>query len=439
MKRNMKNLVVGLALLVLCMGTLSAAGKKDAPVTETTNNSAAEAKKVVLTWPVWGTTDLQYYTEINNLKEAYQAYAPNVTIEIEQFKSTDDFENAMKIRFAADEFPDVLGLKPYMLAKWADMLMDLSGQPAVTSSLFPDSGKVGTKVVAVPRHVLNEYVYYSKSLFAKAGVKVPQTWSELIDVSKKLKAAGITPIIIGAKDVWPTYPFTEYMAALETNNGEYWNLMATQDEPFKAGTGINKAYFKFQDLVKAGAFDVNSAIGLGFDQAKLLFAAKKGAMFAAGMWFLPDFKENIGGDMNDLGIFYLPVRDRLSDNLIATAQIDGFMAVPLKAKNPQESIKFINWMLTSDYYKGFINFYKALPTVKGVALDEKFFDNAPKNVLGGPLTFTTYDGGNVEYQRIANAVQFDCKRTGQEIIVGSDLNQIFASLNSKWKTAKAQK
>lgn len=413
--------LTALAVLTLGAGFLSAEGK------------------VTLKYPVFGTTDIEYYTTINDLAAAYAKVNPNVTIELEQFKSSDDYENAMKIRFAAGEYPDLFGMKPYMLANYAPQMLDLTGQPAVAASMFPNSAKVDGRIVAVPRNMLNEYVYYSKSLFAKAGVKVPQTWPEFIAVVKKLRAAGITPIIIGAKDVWPTYPFTEYMPALESGNGAYWNLMATQDEPFKAGTAISTAYGKFQDLVKAGAFEAKSAMGLGFDQAKLLFAAKKGAMFAAGMWFLPDFRENIGGDMNDLGIFYLPVRNKASDPLNATAQVDGFIGVPKGAKNPAESIKFINWFLTSEYYKGFIDYYKALPTVKGVSLNEKFFETAAANVTGGALTFVTYDGGNADYQKIANAVQFDVKRIGQEIIAGVDYKTTFNALNPKWKAAKAKK
>lgn len=399
---------------------------------------SAQAQQITLKYPVWGTTDIEYLTQINDISVAYKKFAPNVTIEVEQFKSSDDYENAMKIRFAAGEYPDLFGMKPYMLARYGDMMMDLSGQPAITNSLFPDAAKVNGRVVAAAGNALNEYVFYNKSLFAKAGVQVPQTWPEFIAVVKKLKAAGITPIVMGAKDVWPTYPFTEYMPALESGNGEYWNLMATQDEPFKAGTGIYKAYKKFEELVKAGAFDVKSAIGLGFDQAKLQFAAKKGAMMAAGMWFYTDFKDNIKGDLNDLGIFYLPVRDKLSDKLLATAQVDFFTGVPKGVKNPAESIKFLNWFRTSDYYKQFIAYYKALPAMKGVTMEEKFFDSAVANVStkGGALAFVTYDGGNADYQKIANAVQFDVKRIGQEVIAGTSLDNIFKGLATKWKTAR---
>ncbi len=46
------------------------------------------------------------------------------------------------------------------------------------------------------------FVYYNKSLFAKAGITNPQpaTWADLIAIARKLKAKGITPFDIGEKE-----------------------------------------------------------------------------------------------------------------------------------------------------------------------------------------------------------------------------------------------
>jgi raffinose/stachyose/melibiose transport system substrate-binding protein len=398
------------------------------------------AEKVTLKIPLFGDTDTSYYLKVNDLVAAYKAVAPDITIELETFRTTEEYENTMKVRFAAGEYPDIFQLKPYTMVKYADQLMDLAGQPAVAACKYPDAGKVNGKIIGVPRSLYNEFVYYNKSLFAKAGVKeVPQTWDEFLAVCKKLKAAGITPIMIGGKDVWPTYPFTEYMPALQSGNGSYWNLMATQEEPFKAGSAINIAYTKFQSLVNAGAFDAKTSLGLTHDQAKMQFAAKKGAMLAAGMWFYGDFIGNIKGDVKDLGCFFLPVRDKVGDPLNATAQYDGMLGVPKGSKHPKEALAFFNWLVTSEYNTGFINYQKSLPTGKGIKVEEKFFDQAADAIQGGAINFITYDGGNAEYQKISSAVQFDCKRTGQEILAGYDLNKTFAELNAKWKSAKAKK
>jgi ABC-type glycerol-3-phosphate transport system substrate-binding protein len=48
--------------------------------------------------------------------------------------------------------------------------------------------------VMLPTRAVHTMYYYNKELFAKANVKPPLTWNELIDTCRTLKAAGITPI-----------------------------------------------------------------------------------------------------------------------------------------------------------------------------------------------------------------------------------------------------
>ena len=63
---------------------------------------------------------------------------------------------------------------------------------------------VDGKVYGVPSSVLPGGIYYSKDLFAQAGItETPTTFDELSDDVDKLKAAGIAPIALGAKDAWP--------------------------------------------------------------------------------------------------------------------------------------------------------------------------------------------------------------------------------------------
>ncbi len=42
--------------------------------------------------------------------------------------------------------------------------------------------------------------------------RTPETWSEFIEVVKKLKAAGITPIALGERDKWPGHFWWVYLA-----------------------------------------------------------------------------------------------------------------------------------------------------------------------------------------------------------------------------------
>ena len=52
-----------------------------------------------------------------------------------------------------------------------------------------------------------EYFWYHKDMFEKAGItETPQTLEDLLDVCKKLKDAGMTPISAGNYDMIMRYP-----------------------------------------------------------------------------------------------------------------------------------------------------------------------------------------------------------------------------------------
>src|SRR6516165_8883898 len=91
----------------------------------------------------------------------------------------------------------------------AGFLKDITSDVAsIEQTLAPtavDAFKVDGKVVGVPFEVGEVVFYYNKKLFEKAGVKAEdiKTWDDFLAAVKTLKAAGITPIVVGAGDKWP--------------------------------------------------------------------------------------------------------------------------------------------------------------------------------------------------------------------------------------------
>src|SRR3954468_22088502 len=73
--------------------------------------------------------------------------------------------------------------------------------------------QVDGKTYALPFSVGVVGFWYNKDLFAQAGIKkTPTTMTELYDVIDKLKAAGITPLSVGAGDKWPAAHYWYYTA-----------------------------------------------------------------------------------------------------------------------------------------------------------------------------------------------------------------------------------
>jgi raffinose/stachyose/melibiose transport system substrate-binding protein len=395
----------------------------------------ADAKKAVtLKMALWNPNDYEYFTETAPLADAYKKANPNVVIELERYKDTEDYENALKIRNSANELPDIVPLKPYMLVNFKDVLLALDDLNAAKTNLYAKKYAVEGKILGIPQMAFNEFVYYRKSVFKELKLAVPKTWDEFVDLAVKIKKDGkYIPIALGGKDVWPDYPFNEFMPCLVANDGQYWNTMATQDEPFAKDKAFYKAYTKIKKLYDAQPFG-SAPLGVGFDQSTQMFASGKAAMIAAGQWFLANYT-SAGGDTADLGIFFLPVRSSAADPFIATAMADIFLGIPKSSRNVEESKKFIEWFFR-DYYSDYINGLKVYPTMPGVTLNDPFWKQA---MTGEKINFIVYDGGGVAFTKIKDAISFDVKRLGQDMLTGADLDKMMADLNKKWKEAKNKK
>lgn len=425
---------------------LTACSKKAEPGNKDSSNSEPadtdkkksneeEQKPVTLKYTIFSNEAQDAYTKLD-LVGSYKKARPNVTIEIEKVKDTGEFENAMKIRKAANELPDIMPLKPYMLTNFKSMLEPLNDLEAARKNMFAEDFAIDGDILGVPECFFNEFVWYRKSIFEEYNLSVPKTWNQFIDTAKKIKEGGkYTPILMGGKDAWPDYPFNEFMPCLEANDGALWNTMAEQDEPFAKDKPFYKAYTKIQQLYDAKVFG-NDPLGVGFDQVKVMFGSKKGAMIASGAWFLSEVQNQLGSDLSDIGTFLLPVRDNENDKLNTVTMVDGFFATPKGGKNTEEAKLFINWLFSEEWYKAYMKQRGLSSTVKDLKTE---IDPVLAEAFEGvDINYVLYDGGNEKYKKIESEVKFDVKRMGQEMMSGKNLDKMMEDLNKAWKEARSK-
>ena len=406
--------------------------------TQATSTEGAQTpseEPVTIKYMVFSTEAYDAYTKLD-LIGSFKKVKPHITVEIEKLKDSGEFENALKIRNAADELPDIMPMKPYMLADFKDALAPLNDLEAAKNNLYAEQFAIDGNILGVPESMFNEFVWYKKSIFKEYNLEVPKTWDEFIEVCNTIKDGGkYIPILMGGKDAWPDYPFNEYMPALEANDGALWNTMATQDEPFTKDKPFYKAYAKIQRLYDAKPFG-DDPLGAGFDQVKTMFGSK-GAMIAAGAWFIGDAKKAVA-DTNDIGTFFLPVRNSPSDRLNTITTVDGFFSTPKNGKNLEASKDFINFLFSKDFYTAYLTERGLVSVVKDIKVEldpvlQQAYDAEPD------VNFVIYDGGNSEFQRIQAITKFDVKKMGQEMMTGKDLDKMMEDLNKSWKAARASK
>ena len=451
----MRKKVIGAALAVSMLAvSLAACGDSatsGTPSTEAATGEAAgstSAETTVnedlsgeLVFAIWD-NNLMEYIDQNDMVGKFQEHYPNAEIEVEKIKDGNEYWNAMKMRAAANQLPDVMFNKPFTLSQFQEYLLDLSDLEAAKNNTLAAGYAVDGKILGVPMTAGYEYVYYWKDMFEEAGVEVPTTWEELKTVSKTLQDyygandPDFMAIALGAKDEWPDYPYMEFMPALVNGNGQNWNDMAATDAPFAEGTDINTAYHRVYDLFTSGVFG-KDPLGLSNDQAITLFAQKKAAIIALGDWGLQNIEAG-AENIDDLGTFYLPVRETTDEPFRYVVQGDSFMGVTTHSKNPELAKAFVEWFYSDEWYPDYIANVSSASSMETFP-KEKHPVLAEADAQQPDAEMVMYDGGGDNFTALQNETTFNYKKLGAQMFTkGFDLDSTLADLDAKWAAARAK-
>lgn len=135
-------------------------------------------------------------------------------------------------------------------------------------------------------------MYYNKALFAKAGIVTPQdrpvTDQEFLDIIKKLRAAGITPVGEGVADrQWKgTYPIVN---AIFRFAGPEKLVQLTKGAINFADPDVVKALTFWKQVVEAHAYDNEKALKLSLSEGIWEMTDGKAALSFCGTWIYSKF------------------------------------------------------------------------------------------------------------------------------------------------------
>ena len=404
------------------------------------SESADNPMSGTITFAIWD-NNLNDFIEQNDMVGKFQEVYPNAQVEVEKIKDDTEYWNSMRIRTSGGQLPDVMFNKPFTLARFQDYLLDLSDTEAAANNILAEGYAVDGKVLGIPMTAGYEYVFYWKDLFEEAGVEVPTTWPEFVEVCKTLQEyygaenEDFIALGIGLKDEWPDYPFMEFMPALVNGEGDTWNVMATQDAPFAEGTDIRTAYERVYELFTSGVLG-SDPLGLGNDQVTNLFAAKQVAIFPSGDWSLQNII-NAGADISELGTFYLPVRMSADEPYNVIVQGDSLMGVTTHSENPELAKAFVEWFYSDAWYPDYLAYVSSSSAMANFPKDKDPI--LAESDEAEDIAIVTYGGAGDDFTAIQNATSFDYKKLGAQMLTeGFDLEATFDDLNSRWAEARSQ-
>ena len=310
---------------------------------------------------------------------AFEKANPNVTITIQAIQN-EEMDGKLQTALNSGDAPDIFMARGG--GKLADVVtagqvMDISDKltDATKTALggVLDAFKIDGKVYGLPTAVLPEGIWYSTDLFTQAGItETPTTIDELEDANAKLKAAGIEPIALGAKDAWPAAHWF-YNFALRACSQDVINKAAadrTFDDPCWEKAGEQLTDFIASEPFNEGFLTTAAQQGAGSSAG--LLANHQAAMELMGAWdpgviasLTPDTKP-----LADLGWFPFPaVSGGKGGENAMMGGVDGFSCF---VDAPAACPDFLNFIAEKANQEAYATAFQTLPAsqeAQGVVTD----------------------------------------------------------------------
>jgi raffinose/stachyose/melibiose transport system substrate-binding protein len=271
----------------------------------------------------------------------------------------------------------------------ADITKGVADVESTMSQTAVDSFKVDGKVVGVPFEMGEVVFYYNKKLFAQAGVKAEdiKTWDDFLGAVKKLKAAGIAPIVVGAGEKWPMAFFYDYLVLRVGGETALPDAKAGKNGGFKNAAFVDAG----KRLHELGALDPFQAgyLSTSHAQSAGVFGDGKAAMDLMGQWFLgmqaPNSASGKGIAAEDIGILSFPTvpggKGKATDTL---GGINGFLVTKTA---PPETVDFLKFFSQEKYAEEAAATGAYIPVVKGAS---KVITDPLQKRLADDLAATTF-------------------------------------------------
>ncbi|SDG37844.1 extracellular solute-binding protein [Microbacterium pygmaeum] len=299
---------------------------------------------------------------------AFEKANPGVTVEIQSIQN-EEMDGKLQTALNSGDAPDIFmargGGKLADIVK-AGQVMDITdaisseSQAAVGNSL--SAFEIDGKSYGMPVSVLPSGIYYSSDLFTDAGVSgTPASISDLEAADTQLRAAGVDPIAVGAKDAWPAAHWY-YNFALRACSKDVLDEAAssrTFDDPCWLAAGENLQKFIDTDPFNEGFLTTAAQQGAGSSAG--LLANHQAAMELMGAWD-PGVIASLTPDEQPLAdLQWFPFPEVAGGDGEPGAMMGGVDGFSCWVNAPKECTDFLNFIVEKTNQEGYAEAFQTLP------------------------------------------------------------------------------
>lgn len=208
-----------------------------------------------------------------------------------------------------------------------------------------DLHKLGDNYFLFP-YVYNTWQFWTNmDILAEVGVtQEPQTWTEFLDMAKKIKDAG--HVVIAAEGSEFTYNFPYFVYFVERMKGPGFVLAAAEDKTGEAWKDPEflKAAQMVRELWDLGYIPKES-VGYVWPAGQMTLAVGDSTMEMCGSWLPTELRDTAGEDFNWGGLRFPNVEGGKGSIDDVTAWLLSFMIMK-DSKHPEQVFEFLKFSQT---------------------------------------------------------------------------------------------
>jgi raffinose/stachyose/melibiose transport system substrate-binding protein len=369
---------------------------------------------------------------------AYEAKNPGVKVEMSFLENEAYKAKAPTLLQSKD--------KPHIIFSWAggvlqsqveagvieDITDQVKGYADTLTPAAVEAFKINGRNYGIPVAMSQVGFMVNKELMAKAGVDYTKikTWDDLLAAVKTIKAAGITPIVVGGADKWPLHFYWTHLAVRMGGSPAIAAAMAGKDGGFESDVYVKSAEL-YKQLVDLQPFQ-NGFLGFKNPQAVGAFGDGKAAMILAISSFYHTQKalsaDKTGIPDDKLGWFDFPsVPGGKGEPTDTLGGINGWL---ITKGSPKEAVDFLKFFISKDVQTRLAAGNFIVPVAKGAeeGVSSPFMKNIVANLGKSKFHQNFYD------QMLGPSVGRVINDASAEIAGGSMTpKQAAKAVNDAWK------
>jgi raffinose/stachyose/melibiose transport system substrate-binding protein len=354
-------------VLTACGGNNANNGNNGAAPSNTADNggAATAAPKDVSFTIAYATGDPATKQAIEKTINAFTEKNPHVKIVNYSETTSAAYLDWLKTKDAVGQFPDLVEMRDTKVFADAGKIAEL---PEDLHSLFKVLPEYNGKVYNAPIvGTAPQGIIYSKKAYADAGVtELPKTYDEFLAIQDKLAASGVSPIVVGGKDIfhmgfWTNYFFENEVYAADPD----WNSKRTAGTASFTDAGMVQAVTDYKELFTK--YVDKGWLSTADNQTASILVSGKAAQLFSGPWMFGQISE---ADPNfEFGFYAIPNREGKTV-INALPSLAGWSLSTEAAKDPDkvEAMKsFISFFFDPAQYSPYLATVNGIPTTTAEA------------------------------------------------------------------------